>query len=201
MDNLFVGNQKREFVVWVDPNDPIANWNLNKIGTFFSTPPSESGDYLVFIPNLKFTGFISPFQNNMLRSYSAEYNLELSRRSYFSDYPSRLGAVFLFENEVEARGYRERNPWHVGEREMKRVVSVGDYRLSRHDCTWVDFMRLLSMMDPGTIHNVCEAYWRGDTVKSCELTLYGKPWSKEPICSRSRSLTVTSLISVSAYAA
>ena len=61
MDNLFVGNQEREFVVWVDPNDFLAKWNLNKIGTFFSIPPSESDDYLMFIPNPKFTRFHQSF--------------------------------------------------------------------------------------------------------------------------------------------
>jgi hypothetical protein len=48
------------------------------IGTFTSVPSEPSVPSLMFLPNPEFRTFISSFQNNLLRSYIAEYYLELS---------------------------------------------------------------------------------------------------------------------------
>lgn len=142
MENLFISEEPGEFFVWVDPNYFIANWNLNVVGTFTSTPDTMNDDNLMFIPNPKFNNFISPFQANLLWSYLAEYNLEVHRREYFRKYPSRLSAIFLFETKEEALKYSTRYQLHVCKRELKTVRSVGKYHFSRHDCSWIDFLRL-----------------------------------------------------------
>jgi hypothetical protein len=181
MQNLHISEEPREFFVWVNPNNFIANWNLNKMGTFTSTSNTTDGDMLMFRPNPGFNNIISPFQANLLWSYLAEYNLELSRRHYFKEYPSRLSAIFLFDREDEARKYHSRQQLHVGDRELKRVVSVGKYLFSKHDCSWIDFMRLPNSKLGDTTHAVCNAYWGGETVEGNTLYHGDEPWSESPI--------------------
>ncbi len=135
----------------------------------------------MFIPNENFSGFISPFQANLLWSYKAEYNLEMSRRKYFIDYPSRLRAIFLFDTEEEARKYHNENARHVEGRKLILVKSVGKYCFSKHDCNWIDFLRLKVGSDNNTIHSICESYWKGNTVESNVLLHRGHTWKKSPI--------------------
>jgi hypothetical protein len=100
MENLFSGENEKNFYVWVQPKDIYANFNANMVGSFVSVANKE--DNLMFLPNKNFSGYISPFQGNILRSYQAEFDLEIIRKKSFRDYPSRLVATFLFENETEA---------------------------------------------------------------------------------------------------
>lgn len=181
MQNLIVSEEGIELYLWVNPKDFIANWNLNKIGSLTSMPDASDGDNLMFVPNLKFSGFVSPFQANLLWSYEAEYNLELQRRRSFPQYPSRLDAVFLFQARAEAIKYSERNKEHVGGRELQTVRSVGRYCFSTHDCSWVDFLRLRGWKDDETTSAVCDSYWRGETVEQCRLLHHGQPWTESPI--------------------
>ena len=95
----------------------------------------------MFLPNPDFRGFVSPFQNNLLRAYTAEHNLELSRERFFPAHPSRLRAVFLLPSELEALAYAASHPDHVAQRELRRVRTNGPYRYSVHDSSWVDFLR------------------------------------------------------------
>ena len=83
----------------------------------------------MFLPNPNFKTFISPFQNNLLRSYIGEYNLELSRQRQFAHFPCRLQAIFLLDSVEEAKKYAERHPDHVGKRLLKRCTTVGPYVL------------------------------------------------------------------------
>ncbi len=181
MNNLFDSQDTKDFFVWVDPKSFVADWNLNKIGSLFSMPSDQDSDHLMFVQNTKFSGGVSPFQANLLWNYAAEYNLELSRRAYFRNYPSRLAAVFLFETQAEANKYHARNPSHVAERQLRHVRTIGKYKFSRHDSSWVDFLRLFSSKDNETTHAVCNCYWNGKTVEQSKLLHWGEPWTEPPI--------------------
>jgi hypothetical protein len=166
--------------VWINPNDFIANNNSKANQSFFSVPLGNEN--LMFIPNPNFKGgFVSPFQVNLLGNYLAEYKLELHRNSYFSTHPSRLNAIFLFDNEKDAAKYRERNLDHVGNRVLKVAKSVGNYIYSKHDSSWIDFLRLPGWKDNETIFNTCNAYWEGKQLFDCELEHFGKKWIEDPI--------------------
>lgn len=181
VNNLVVSSDTREFFVWVDMNKVVCKHNYEVAGGFCSIPYEDDADLLMFLPNPKFQGFVSIFQANLLWGYFAEYNLELSRRLYFPNYPSRLAAVFLFETEEESNRYQKRHPDHVGGRELKRVRTDGNYTFSRHDLNWVDFLRHEDSEDPETLDNVGKAYWSGASVQDCKLMSMGKPWSQERI--------------------
>lgn len=179
MSNLVKSSMKKEFYVWIDLNDLIVKNNY-EVG-FFTSSPGDKVDNLMFVPNPNFSGSVSTFQGNLLRSYLAEYNLELCRKWYNDSYPSRLSAIFLFDTEDDAYKYKECNPLHVSNRILKRVKSKDKYVVSKHDSNWIDFLRLPHSMDVETINNACKSYWEGTTVNDCNLISLGKPWSREPI--------------------
>jgi hypothetical protein len=180
MVGLIKGSVAKNFYVWVNPNDFVANNNSKENQSFFSVP--SGNENLMFIPNSNFKGgFVSPFQVNLLGNYLAEYNLELHRNSYFSTYPSRLNAIFLFDNKKDAAKYRERNLDHVGNRVLKVAKSVGNYTCSKHDSSWIDFLRLPGWKDKETIFHTCNAYWEGKLVNDCGLEHFGKRWTEDPI--------------------
>ena len=86
-NNLFSSDKPRDFFVYIDPEDLLVRHQVGLIGSFTSMPADASAATLMFLPNPAFKTFISPFQNNLLRQYIAEYNLELSRQRYFAAYP------------------------------------------------------------------------------------------------------------------
>jgi hypothetical protein len=131
--------------------------NMNVVGAFYSTPPSESPETLMFIPNPAFRGFISPFQSNLMRNYAADYNLELARRDRFPQFPCRLQAMFLVESKADALTYKDKNPKHVEGRTLACGTTNGAYCFSRHDSAWVNFLRLPHMMSQEDINNCTNA--------------------------------------------
>ncbi len=179
--NLVSGSDERDFWVWVDPADWLVRHNIAFTGAFVSPPVDPASPTLMFLPDPAFKTFVSPFQNNLLRAYAAEYNLELTRAKSFPHHPCRLHAIFLLESFEQAEAYALSHPEHVARRVRKRVHSVGSYAFSIHDSSWVDFMRLGGSMDQPTVRAVTEAYWRGEAAADCQLQSMGKPWTHDRI--------------------
>lgn len=182
--NLIANATPTDFYVWVDPTSRFVAHQIQVAGSFLSADhpglPGDHAETLMFLPNDKFQAVVSPFQNNLLRSYTAEYNLEVARQTWFSDYPSRLQATYLLLDVECAMQYLRLNSGHVGQRVLKHVRTVGDYRYSVHDSSWIEFMRLGGMMDTETLNNVTKSYWGGDAVEKCELESMGEAWTREP---------------------
>ena len=180
--NLYVGDEPRDFWVWVNPSNRLVRHQVTLIGCFISAGFVERGESnLPFIPNPKFKGDISPFTIGVTHQYSAEYNLEINREHYFSVYPSRLNAIYLLQTEGDAIAYQARHMDHVRGRVLKKAKTHGNYAYSTHDSSWVDFLRLAHSCDDQTIHEVAQAYWRGISVEECQLQSMGKPWTQPPI--------------------
>lgn len=172
INNLFSSDDEKEFYVWIDPNDIYAHHNALIVGSFVSVANKE--DNLMFSPNQNFSGYISPFQSNLLRSYQAEYNLEITRKEHYHEYPSRLASTFLFENEEEAMKYKKIHYFHVGDRILKIGKTVGNYIYSKHDLSWIDYLRSPLMIDDTTRQHILNSYWMGKSVENFELPLMEK---------------------------
>lgn len=182
MTNLFQDKEEKDFWVWVNPENFMVRHQITITGQFFSGGLVDRGKTnLMFIPNPEFSGDITPFQMNMMNEYMADYNLEINREHFFSNYPSRLNAIFLLSSKEEAQKYRDRYMGHVGNRKLKRVKSDGDYIYSTHDSSWVDFMRQGHSMDNDTVSNVTQSYWKGIKVEDCGLQSMGQPWTQSSI--------------------
>ncbi|WP_157375189.1 hypothetical protein [Alcanivorax hongdengensis] len=181
-DNLYFGEQSKDFWVWVNPQSFSVRHQIGVVGCFTSAGSIERGkSNLPFVVNPDFQGDVSPFSIGVTHQYTAEYNFEINRLCYFAEYPSRLNAIYLLPSEQEAEKYKQRHMGHVGGRILKKVRSVGPFVCSTHDSGWVDFLRLPHCCDDDTIHNVTQAYWRGVNVDQCGLKSFGKPWSQSPI--------------------
>ncbi len=184
MTNIFSGTDSVDFWVWVNPQNWLVHHQVTLIGGFSSggLMPTQRKSNLMFIPNPDFQGDITPFQHGIMHQYMAEYHLEIGREFYkFTNYPSRLNAIYLFDTEEEAHKYKARHMNHVDGRVLKKVKSVTPYVYSKHDSSWVDFLRLTHSVDAETISFVSQAYWGGINVENCQLTSFGKPWSQDPI--------------------
>ncbi|MGK0255976.1 MAG: hypothetical protein ACI81I_000584 [Arcobacteraceae bacterium] len=182
MSNLIEDNKQRDFWVWIDPSNWLVRHSIEVLGKFSSNPQFEENESnLMFIPNPKFKGSISPFQHGMINYYLADYNLEINREYDFKNYPSRLNSIFLLPSEDEAYKYKERHINHVGNRILKKVKTIGSYQYSYHDSSWIDFMRLSHSMDDKSIRKITHSYWKGINVTDCELKSKGSNWNQKPI--------------------
>ena len=182
MENLYQSDIQKDFYLWVNPNNFLVRHQITEVGSFFSggnLEPRETN--LMFIPNPKFKGDITPFQINMMQNYIAEYQFELCREAYFQSYPSRLNSIFLFHSEDEAQKYKKRHMGHVQGRILKKAKTCGHYLYSQHDSSWIDFLRLGHCMAPEVTNNSCKSYWQGINVEQCELQSISNPWTESPI--------------------
>jgi hypothetical protein len=181
MSNLYTAEENVDFWVWINPKNWLVRHQIEFTGGFTSGGLFHKKSNLMFIPNQNFQADITPFQLNIMSEYIAEYNLELSREANFAHYPSRLNAIYLFDHEEEAYRYKDRHMYHVGDRILKKVHSVGSCVFSKHDSSWVDFLRISHSLDPTSIDNIGKVYWSGDFVENQQLLSLGKPWSEPPI--------------------
>jgi hypothetical protein len=184
MTKFFSSAELVDFWVWVNPENWLVRHQISIVGGFFSggLMPSDKKSNLMFTPNPDFEGDITPFQHGIMREYMAEYNLEKGREFHnFKSYPSRLNAIYLFDSEEEANKYKVRHTNHVDGRILKKAKSVNPCVYSKHDSSWVDFLRLTHSVDAETVSFVSRAYWTGVNVKDCQLFSMGEPWPQDPI--------------------
>ena len=162
MNNIFRGVSKKEFCVWVNPDDFLVKHNAGLIGQLCSEFPKKDDDLLPFVnnPDQK-CGFLSPFLDGVIRQYRTECNLELYRKQCFQDYPSRLAALFLFETERDAYKYQDIHSEHVSGRKLIRVESEGNYVFSKHDIGWIDMLYSPGGQGDNFIHHTVKSYWEG----------------------------------------
>lgn len=180
-NNLVVGQEPTDFFVWIDPANWLVSYHIRTLGCFISGGWPARRSNLPFLPNPEFDGPVTPFQMTVMKEYTAEYNLEINREHSFSNYPSRLNAIFLLQSEADAQDHEKRHPAHVGNRVLRRVRSAGQYTYSTHDSGWIDFMRLRHGMPDESIRDSTHAYWQGRNVEDHTLESMGAAWTQPPI--------------------
>ncbi len=182
MKNFLRSDKPVDYWIWINPENWLVRHQIEFTGGFTSGGLLKKGNSnLMFTPNPDFQSDITPFQFGIMREYMAEYNLEMGREKYASNYPSRLNAIYLLESKDEAQKYKKRHMSHVGNRILKKVHSIGSYVYSKHDSSWVDFLRLTHSVDSETIAYVSKSYWGGVNVEDRQLLSMGKPWTQSPI--------------------
>lgn len=157
---------------------------MGLVGSFSGGPvPGLGGgspEYLQFVQNpLAKPSAISSFHSNVIRNYRTEYNLELFRHAKFTQYPSRLWALYLLGSKNDAYAYRAAHPDHTRNRVLKRCVTVGAYSYSTHDAAWIDFLRLHHSIDEETFSRCAHEYWSGGRADAGEFMSRGKPWTAQ----------------------
>jgi hypothetical protein len=183
--SMNIHSASRELFVWVNPNDWMAQLNSRMTGSFVQPSPGNDRtgvDNLMFVFNPRHTQTdISRFHLTVINNYRIEYDLEKFRHQFHPDLPSRLFAIFLFENRQDALLYRESHLPHVAERVLKRAVTVGEYIYSLHDLAWIDFLRELHVMDSETLNICWNGYWRGERMQDRRFESRGRVWNNPSI--------------------
>ena len=178
-------SEPKEFFIWIDPQDWMVSHNIGLVGGIGQEPPPVgiTPDDLTFVPNPNHKiGFISRFHRGITQDYGIEYDLERFRFERHASLPSRLFALFLFENRSEASRYHAIHPAHVGRRVLKRGITVGSHIYSVHDSAWIDFLRMGHSIDVDTFNYCWQGYWSGARMEDQgSFQSRGRPWKPTSI--------------------
>jgi len=136
MPNLDPESYPDPFYIFVDQANATTYNNFNTTGQFCSAAMAAAGDpatwadyadgrfdFLPFIPNPQFAGFLSPFVSDLITAYRVEYDAEQARRVHAPEAPSRLSAVFAFGSYAECEEVSQTHGWPLAEvKEFKPVT-------------------------------------------------------------------------------
>ena len=161
--NLIQDDVERHFFVWIDKFEKTTMTILESTGRFESEPELPDLGNFVFIDKNINPPRITPFHSSLIREYRHEWGLEHFRRSKFPQYPSRFTCIFLFENEQDARKYKELQPGHVEGRGLVEMITEGSYTFSKHDIGWLQALFSNVYNDLNTFTPIATNYWQGNS--------------------------------------
>ena len=161
MDHLIKDNAPLELFAWRDPAAQSAGNDIFG-GNPFNTPH----------PDDQFT---------TAQNYFAEYHLEYYRQRLYNDFPSRIHATLLFATRVDAKNFGLRHRTRVAGKALTKVRSCGDYIVSFHDSSWLDYLRLPHSLSLSTLDEISGHYWRGQLVEEIGVQFMSERWSEPPV--------------------
>ena len=170
MDNLIKDTAPLELYCWLDPAAELPGWDILKGSPFGATLAAPNGG-----PPTPDSQFLS------VQNYFAEYHLEYFRQRRYNHFPSRLHALLLFATRVDAETFREKHPLRVFGKTLNRARSQGDYTVSFHDASWLDYLRLPHSLSLDALDEVADHYWSGKTVEDVGLSFMDQPWRDTPV--------------------
>lgn len=165
MKNLLHTDNPVELYAWLDVDGELPTWDFQSgspVGSSLAAPGGVPSPWLV-------------------HNYFAEYHLEFFRQRAFSDFPSRLHALFLFATRTDAHTFKEKFPAHVFGKRLVRARSSGAYTCSFHDASWIEYLRLPHSLSLDALKAIADAYWAGTVVEDYGLTFMDEPWREPPV--------------------
>lgn len=173
MPNLDPADYPDPFFIFVNEASPMTWHNFNLTGSFSSSPRTGSpDDFLMFIPNPNFTGFISPFLHGVTNDYRLEWDAEQARRAHAPDAPSRLGAVFAFGSYADCERVATKYGWDLAQVEQFRPARGEAIAVGNVNMEIVSLMRAaytLGSWDAQSLDAIWSAYWRGETTITVDV--------------------------------
>ncbi len=157
--HLIKDNSTIELFAWLRPDEQMSGGDVLN-GNPFSTGRPEDR--------------IGAVQN-----YFAEYHLEYYRQRLYGDFPSRLHARLFFATRTDAENFRTRHPTLTSEKHLFCARSTGDYVVSYHDASWLDYLRLPHSLSLSTLDEIAGHYWGGTLVEEISLRFHEERW-REP---------------------
>lgn len=165
MPNLDPADYPDPFFIFVDHASPTTWHNFNLTGRFCAALAAGTpDDFLMFVPNPRFAGFISPFLNNITIDYRVEWDAEQARRFHAPDAPSRLSAVYAFGSYADCQTASQKHQWSLAEVERFRAVPDPGLRIRKVNMEIVSVMRTsyrLGTWAPDVLDTIWSAYWNG----------------------------------------
>lgn len=165
-----------EFFIFVNQLHPQAAHNYRITHTFTSRfyplLVTEEGrraldngdvDPFPFVPNPKMYPDLSPFTVSAMNEYRIEWDAEQVRRHRFPLKPSRLSAIFAFEDEHACIEAANKYRWPLEEvRRFKLKDPEGQARFSKVNMEIVSLMRHvypLAAWGATDVYNIWAHYW------------------------------------------
>lgn len=161
MDHLIKDCTPLELYAWLEPDAEKTGWDVLTSNPFSTRLPED--DFCA------------------AQNFFAEYHLEYFRQRAFGDFPSRLHARLLFATRVDAETFWRRHPQRVAGRELVTLRSAGDYTVSFHDASWLDYLRLPHSLSFSRLSEVSQEYWRGTLAQELGFPFRERPWLETPI--------------------
>jgi hypothetical protein len=187
--NLDPADYPDPFFIFVNQASPMTWHNLKLTGSFSSAPRTGSpDDFLMFIPNPNFAGFISPFLHGVTSDYRLEWDAEQARRTHAPEAPSRLGAVFAFGSYADCERVTQKRGWDLAQVEQFSLVQGDPIAVRKVNMEIVSLMRAaytLGSWDAQSLDAIWSAYWRGETTITWTFQRH------RPSCANRRAATAS----------
>jgi len=161
MNHLIKDAAPIELYAWLEPGADLPGWDILS-GNPFAT----------ILPEDQFT---------TVQNYFAEYHLEYYRQRLFNEFPSRLHALLLFATRIDAENFRAKQPLRAQGKSLVCVRSRGDYVVSFHDSSWLDYLRLPHNLSLETLDEISNYYWRGALVEDVGVRFMNELWWEPPV--------------------
>lgn len=161
MDHLIKDNVPLELYAWLEPEAPLPGWDILKANPFSQPLPGDE---------------FSSAQN-----YFAEYHLEYYRQRLFNEFPSRLHAQLLFATRIDAQNFQAKHPARTAGKVLVVAHNQGDYVVSFHDSSWLDYLRLPHSLSLEMLDKISNHYWDGDLVEESVVHFRNERWWEPPV--------------------
>lgn len=165
-------NVPEQFLVFVDPDSPVTQHNVNLIGAISSLYlPGELehdeyvGGRLDLLPYERrdTSHFVSLFESSITAPYEVEVQAEFYRRTEFKDKPSRFACLFALGDMASCERAHDLYGWDLNT-VRKFTLRDGYSRLARVNMEIVSMMRVhgLGGWDDDALASIWRHYWRGE---------------------------------------
>jgi len=161
MDHLIKHSEPLELYAWFDHESESLGWDVLTNHPFITSLPGDQ--------------FTPP------QHYFAEYHLEYHRQRFFESFPSRLHSSLLFATYTDAVNFNLKHPQRVYGKELVCVRSSGEYKVSFHDSSFIDYLRLPHSLDLSMLEEVSNHYWNGTLTEEIDLAFMDEPWQETPV--------------------
>ena len=161
MNHLIKDNSPLELFAWLEPKADLPSCDIFS-GNPFNTP----------LPDDQFT---------TAQNYFAEYHLEYYRQRLYNGFPSRLHSTLLFATRIDAENFGTKHQARVAGKVLTSVRSSGNYVVSFHDSSWLDYLRLPHSLSLSTLDEISGHYWKGALVEEIGLTYMSERWWEPPV--------------------
>ncbi|QQR83068.1 hypothetical protein IPJ72_04595 [Candidatus Peregrinibacteria bacterium] len=174
------------FYIFVNSNNIMATHNL-KTGKCFISPNfanmSMDSDYsekyakgtlkyLPFSPCENDIKAFSPYLLTAINDYRIEYDAELTRFQNYPLYPSRLSAIYAFDNLETCKIVSKKYGWDLSTVKKFKLEENPLSRVIKVNMEIVSLCKLAyrtSSIDKKTIESIWHSYWKGDKDFQMEL--------------------------------
>lgn len=177
MSQLMTSGLQLELYTWLAPDAELraddalkAHWSGDFFADFSADCWAANQGY-------------SPAENQLKRvqNYFAEYHLEYYRQRFHAHFSSRLHACSLFATRVDAEIFRQKHPTCVSGKSLVCARSRGDYVVSFHDASWLNYLRLPHNLSLDRLDEIASYYWRGVLLEEIGPPFLDAPWREMPV--------------------